>query len=185
MTTPTPTPPTPQEASTKPPPPGVSSTSAAPPNIPSPSSKQAAKRTWFPNPPDRRWCSDNTYLEDKHDIVHILEEGFLTLPSADSYAFWCPMTPTRKRKPPDMAFSMQSDHYFAVYAGWKNEADDERRQSWLQLVMDKIRSHGVGTYIGESDFSVRPDLYWAEDNESRLKEIRRRWDPYGRFCGFP
>ncbi|GFG25704.1 6-hydroxy-D-nicotine oxidase [Aspergillus udagawae] len=137
------------------------------------------------NPPDRRWCSANTYLEDKHDVVSILEEGFLTLPSPDSYAFWCPIAPTSKRKLPDMAFSMQSDHYFAVYTGWKDEADDGRCQSWLQLVMDKIKAYGVGAYIGDSDFSVRPDRYWAKDNEGRLREIRRRWDPDSRFCGFP
>ncbi|KAF7155100.1 hypothetical protein CNMCM5623_005308 [Aspergillus felis] len=137
------------------------------------------------NPLDHRWCSDNTYLEDKHDVADILEEGFLTLPSPDSYAFWCPITPTSKRKLPDMAFSMQSDYYFAVYAGWKDEADDERCQSWLQLVMDRIRPYGVGAYIGESDYSKRPDRYWADDNESRLKEVCRRWDPDSRFCGFP
>lgn len=139
------------------------------------------------NPQGHRWCSSNTYLESKADvdIVDILEGGFLTLPSAASYAFWCPITPTSRRKLPDMAFSMQSDYYFAVYAGWADEVDDERCQSWLQRVMDKIKPHGIGAYIGDSDFEVRPDRYWAKDNESRLREIRRRWDPDGRFCGFP
>ncbi|RHZ44291.1 uncharacterized protein CDV56_100980 [Aspergillus thermomutatus] len=136
------------------------------------------------NPQGHRWCSDSTYLETK-DVVDILEEGFLTLPSTDCYAFWCPITPTSKRKLPDMAFSMQSDHYFAVYAGWEDEPDDQRCQSWLQLVMNKIKPHGVGAYIGDSDFCVLPDRYWTQDNESRLKKIRQRWDPDSRLCGFP
>jgi hypothetical protein len=43
---------------------------------------------------------------------------------------------------------------------------------------------GEGLYIGDSDFSRRPDRFMAAGNFERLREIRARRDPDGRFIPY-
>jgi hypothetical protein len=94
------------------------------------------------------------------------------------------MNPCSQRKLPDMALSMQSDHYFALYTVWQEEKDDPRCLEWVRNVMTRVEKHSVGAYLGDSDFQTRKTKYWANKNAMRLMEIRRKWDPEGRICGY-
>lgn len=67
------------------------------------------------NPEKHRYCADNAYITDDADVPAVLEEAFTTLPHRKSFALWYAMNPCSQRKLPDMALSMQSDHYFALY----------------------------------------------------------------------
>ncbi|KAJ5682092.1 uncharacterized protein N7477_002032 [Penicillium maclennaniae] len=55
---------------------------------------------------------------------------------------------------------------------------------WVRSIMEKVERHSVGAYLGDSDFQVRKTKFWADENAKRLMEIRRRWDPTGRICGY-
>lgn len=138
------------------------------------------------HPKKHRYCADNLYLRNEADVPSLLEEACFSLPHQKSYLFWTSMRPWSRRKLPEMALSMRSDHYFAVYAIWKNEGDDHRCTKWLQQVMSKLEGESIGSYIGDSDFELRLAEYWTVDNSKRLGQIRDEWDPHGQLNrGYP
>ncbi|KAH7391986.1 hypothetical protein BKA66DRAFT_580070 [Pyrenochaeta sp. MPI-SDFR-AT-0127] len=136
------------------------------------------------NPKNHRYCSDNAYVNNDSDVASVIEEAFTTLPSHKSFALWYAMAPTSQRPLPDMALSMHSDHYLALYTIWEAVEDDNICQSWVSDVMNRIAPHSVGQYLGDSDFQVRNTKYWGEDQGKKLMEIREMWDPEGRVCGY-
>lgn len=136
------------------------------------------------NPSKHRYCAENAYIENDADVPAVLEEAFTTLPHKKAFALWYAMNPCSRRKLPDMALSMQSDHYFALYTVWETESDDARCQAWVKNIMKKVERKSVGAYLGDSDFQVRRTKFWADDNAKRLMSIRQKWDPQGRICGY-
>ncbi|KAI0477769.1 FAD binding domain protein [Xylariaceae sp. FL0804] len=138
------------------------------------------------NPEGHRYCVENAYVrDDVADVPAVLERAFTTLPSRESFALYFAMNPTSRRPPPaDMALSMQSDHYFAIYSVWKDTADDAKCVDWTRDVIRGIEPHAAGSYMGDADFQHRRTRYWSAENGRRLAEIRRRWDPDGVFCGY-
>ncbi|CAI7614151.1 hypothetical protein N7533_013334 [Penicillium manginii] len=136
------------------------------------------------NPEKHRYCTDNAYIDNDADVPSVLEEAFTTLPHRKAFALWYAMNPCSRRELPDMALSMQSDHYFALYTVWEDESDDNRCRAWVKNVMEKVERHSVGAYLGDSDFQVRRTKFWADDNAKRLMDIRRKRDPQGRICGY-
>lgn len=136
------------------------------------------------NPEGHRYCAENAYIRNEADVPAVLEEAFTTLPHRKAFALWYAMYPCSRRKLPDMALSMQSDHYFALYTVWEEARDDARCQGWVADVMQKVAPHAVGAYLGDSDFQARKTKFWADDNARRLMGLRRRFDPEGRICGY-
>lgn len=135
-------------------------------------------------PQGHRYCADNTFLKNDADIAAVLEPAFTTLPTKKSLTLWSSMVPCSRRKLPDMALSMQSDHYFVLYGVWEHEHDDLRCQSWVGNIMTEVGKHSVGAYVGEYDFQTRRSKLWGDKQFKELMEIRRKWDPEGRFCGY-
>jgi len=136
------------------------------------------------NPHGHRYCSDNAYIHNDADVASVLEEAFTTLPSRKSFALWYAMGPVSRRPLPDMALSMHSDHYFALYTIWETVNDDDRYQYWTQDIMAKVEPHSIGQYLGDSDFQVRNTKYWGDEQGRRLMQIREEWNPDGRICGY-
>ncbi|KAI0394236.1 FAD-binding domain-containing protein [Xylariaceae sp. FL0594] len=146
-----------------------------------------------------RYCSDNAYISnDADDVPGVLEKAFTTLPSKRSFALYFAMNPTSRRQQgrAEMAHSLQSDHYFAVYSIWDDYGDDDDNNSkgeeeesrctdWVRDVMGDVERHSVGSYLGDADFRRRPDTrFWGRKEGERLREVRRKWDPEGRICGY-
>lgn len=136
------------------------------------------------NPSGHRYCTDNVYLNNDADVSAILEKAFTTLPSKKAFTLWYSMDPCSRRKLPDMALSMQTDHYFALYTIWEDEKDDERCQAWVRSIMKGVERHSQGAYLGDSDFQIRRTRFWGDEQGKKLMEIRRKWDPEGRICGY-
>lgn len=135
------------------------------------------------NPEGHRYCVDNSYVGNDEDVSAVLEEAFTTLPNKKSFSLYFSMTPT-SRRPTNMCVSMHSDHYFALYTVWEDAADDERCTNWVHDIMRKVERHSIGSYLGDSDFQTRRTMYWDEESGKKLMELRRKWDPKGRICGF-
>ncbi|TQN69593.1 6-hydroxy-D-nicotine oxidase, partial [Colletotrichum shisoi] len=72
---------------------------------------------------------------------------------------------------PDMALSMQSDHYFALYTCYPTRTA-------------RTTSGARGGYLGDADFRYRRTRFWGEEQGRRLMALRRTWDPEGRVAGF-
>ncbi|KAE8453254.1 hypothetical protein EG329_011321 [Mollisiaceae sp. DMI_Dod_QoI] len=136
------------------------------------------------NPLNHRYCSDNAYISESCDVTSVLETAFKTLPNRKSFALWFSMAPGSRRVLPDMALSMQSDHYFALYTIWEDEMDDERCRTWVHDVMKDITPSSVGAYLGDSDFQQRKTKFWTDENAARLMKLRKKWDPKGVICGY-
>ncbi|KAL2844818.1 hypothetical protein BJY01DRAFT_263783 [Aspergillus pseudoustus] len=136
------------------------------------------------NPDGHRYAVDNAYINNDADLPKVLEEAFTTLPHRKAFTLWYAMNPCSRRELSDMALSVQSDHYLALYAVWEDEKDDTRCQGWVKGVMQRVQRHSVGAYLGDSDFQERQTRYWSESNGAQLREIRRKWDPTGRICGY-
>lgn len=136
------------------------------------------------NPTGHRYCADNGYVKNDADVVSVLEPGFTTLPTTKAFALWYAMAPCSRRELPDMALSMQSDHYFALYTIWEDEKDDQFCQQWVRNVMEEVAPHCEGAYLGDSDFQVRQTRFWTDEKARSLRAIRRSRDPEGRLCGY-
>lgn len=147
------------------------------------------------NPANHRYCVDNAYVRNEADVPAVLEEAFMHLPSRKSFSLYFAMAPTSRRTHynydgadptggASMAVSMQSDHYFALYTVWEDEKDDEHCITQTHRIMKGIEKHSVGSYLGDADMQKRDVKFWRDGNAKRLMEIRRKWDPAGRICGF-
>ncbi|KAH9907509.1 FAD-binding domain-containing protein [Xylariomycetidae sp. FL2044] len=135
-------------------------------------------------PPGYRYCSENAYVADDADVPAVLEPAFTTLPAPMAFALYFAMAPTSRRPLPDMALSMQSDHYFALYTVWDDAADDARCTAWVHDIMRRVERQSVGSYLGDADFRHRRTRFWSEEKGGKLMAIRRKWDPEGRICGY-
>lgn len=158
------------------------------------------------NPEGHRYCSENAYVRNDEDVPSVLEEAFTTLPHRKAFAIYFGMAPTSRRAHyamavaanangdsnaidnesyvGSMAMSMQSDHYFAVYTVWETPEDDERCIAWTHDVIRRVERFSAGSYLGDADFQHRRTKFWQDGNARQLMEIRRRWDPEGRICGY-
>ncbi|KAJ6119395.1 hypothetical protein N7523_003675 [Penicillium sp. IBT 18751x] len=134
-------------------------------------------------PHGHRYFVENAWLQNDADVAAVLETAFTALPTKNSMVLWQSMVPCSRRKLPEMALSMQSDHYFAFYGIWEDENDDHHCQSVISEIMSKVEKYSVGSYLGELDFRVRESKYWQKSQQTRILEIRRKWDPEGRICG--
>ncbi|KAK4232632.1 FAD binding domain protein [Podospora fimiseda] len=141
------------------------------------------------NPPFHHYRSDNIYLpNDLDSIPCLLEPIFTFLPTPKSSALWFSLSPTSQKgfSSDDMALSLQTDHYVALYAVWEEEKDDEKCEEWIRK-LGGIQNEG--SYLGDADFSFREYgvdgwRFWGEGVRERLEVVRKKWDGEGRVCGF-
>lgn len=151
------------------------------------------------NPEGHRYCSENAYVSNDADVPAVLERAFTTLPHRKAFALYYSMYPTSRRPhyrnyggehagyqgdAGSMALSMHTDHYFALYTVWEDEKDDEKCVGWTHSVAREVERSADGSYLGDSDFQHRRTKFWRDENAKRLMEIRRKWDPEGRICGY-
>ena len=136
------------------------------------------------NPEDHRYAVDCTWTDaPARELAPHLRAVWSELPTEHSFAIWYGWSPAGPL--PDMAFSIEGRAYLATYAIWSDPADDKRHRDW---VVGHTRSLAVavgkGVYLGDTDFTRRPDRFVSETNFARLEEIRRRRDPDGLFCSY-
>src|SRR5262249_7981246 len=101
------------------------------------------------NPEAHRYAADNAWIQGEANVVApALREAFATLPTSKSFGLWFSMAPLRTL--PDMALSLQTEIYFALYVIWENETDDERCRRWLAEQMKRLEPISEGLYLGDS-----------------------------------
>jgi hypothetical protein len=135
------------------------------------------------NPEGHRWVVNNAWLEGSPEKVSkILTPAFTTLPNPKAFSLWYSMAPLREL--PDMAFSMQTDIYFASYVLWEDAEDDEKNKIWLKNMMKHLEPITAGQYLGDSDFTTHGRKFISEKNYKKLEEIRAERDPNGLFHSY-
>jgi FAD/FMN-containing dehydrogenase len=136
------------------------------------------------NPENHRYAVDCTWTDARAgELAPHLRALWAELPTEHSFAIWYGWSPSRPL--PDMAFSVEGRAYLATYAIWPDPADDERHRDWVVRRMGRLAGAvGKGVYLGDTDFTRRPDRFLSDENFRRLEEIRRRRDPDGLFCSY-
>lgn len=86
-----------------------------------------------------------------------------------------------------MMLSMQSDHYFSVYAVWEEEKDDGVCDGWVRDVFARLEEQEgtlAGSYLGDADFQFRKagGKFWGE-GRGDPRDVKAKWDGEGRICG--
>jgi FAD/FMN-containing dehydrogenase len=137
------------------------------------------------NPDYHRYFADNAFLTGSAaDVTPALVPAFTDLPTPKTFTVLGDFTPLLSRRPPDMALSVQTDLYFAAYVIGDGPDDDAHCRGWLDATMARVAPHSAGCYLGDSDFTVRPDRIMSDTAWSRFEQIRDARDPEGRFPGY-
>ncbi|KAK7726217.1 hypothetical protein SLS63_007731 [Diaporthe eres] len=144
--------------------------------------EEAEKAVWAEN---HRYIADTVWLGQDSDMVSVCKEAFMDIPDC-GVAFWEPMNPVSRRDPPskDMALSITTDYYIALYAIYPDSNDDAENEAWVKKYMATLTPYAVGTYLGDHDIQMRETKYWSDEAGEKLMAIRKKWDPEGRICGY-
>ncbi|CUM67398.1 uncharacterized protein PRCAT00005092001 [Priceomyces carsonii] len=134
------------------------------------------------NPQGHRYKTDNVYLRSNVDVAKVLEPSFTSIPNRKTFCLYFSMDPLTKLE--DMALSMQTEHYVAIYSVWDNQKDDTVISNWLTRNFRVLEKHSRGAYLGDSDFETRKTRFWAREQHSKLNNLRLKYDPERRFCGY-
>jgi hypothetical protein len=135
------------------------------------------------NPEGHRWVVNNAWLEgEKEDITRLMLPAFTALPNPKAFSLWYSMSPLRQL--PDMAFSLQTEIYYATYNLWEDEKDDEMNKTWLKNIINHIAPITAGQYLGDSDFTAHQRKFISNEHFEKLEKIRKKRDPNGRFHSY-
>jgi FAD/FMN-containing dehydrogenase len=135
------------------------------------------------NPEGHRYAVDCTWTDARAaELAPLLRDLWSQLPTEHSFAIWYGWAPDKPLR--DMAFSIEGHAYLATYAIWTDPADDDRHRDWVLAHTRRLAELGKGVYLGDTDFTRRPDRFMTDENFARLQQIRARRDPDGLFCSY-
>jgi hypothetical protein len=113
----------------------------------------------------------------------MLRELWGELDTEHSFSIWYGWAPARPL--PDMAFSVQADVYIATYVIYTDPADDARYSEWVHgRTAALAAAHGLGAYLGDTDFTRRQDRFLSDGAYRRLAAVRAERDPDGLFASY-
>lgn len=129
----------------------------------------------------RRYRTDNILTDRGDDAVAILAAHLPSQPSSATL----PLLIWRGASSwSDAAYSASGRWFFSTYAQWNEDADDEANRGWLKSLYDQLATVASGCYINEFDLEERSGSAhrcYSTENWSRLRQLRRRYDPHGVF----
>lgn len=141
-------------------------------------------------PEGRRYAADVLWSgAPVADVMRALAASTRAAPSPDSFALCVPIPPLPEGAPPppDMAFSLVRPVFAGVYGCWSEASEDAANAAWLRGVQRDVAGLSDGHYVGESDLTASDDRArrsFTPEAWRRLADVRRRWDPEGRFFSF-
>jgi hypothetical protein len=136
------------------------------------------------NPEGHRYAVDCAWSDATADVLAPrLLDVWRALDTEHSFSIWYGWAPPDRR--PDMAFSVEGNVYVATYLIYTDEADDEKYRTRVHDQTAAIsREGGVGVYLGDTDFTRRPDRFLSDESFRRLAEVRAQRDPRNRFTTY-
>lgn len=139
---------------------------------------KAGEKTLFL--PQTRWSADNMWIQGSIDpILPTLRHIAETQPPAPSHVLWLNWNPPATR--PDMAFSIESRTYLALYGGVRKASDAARHADWATQHMRTLEPFSHGIQLADENTARRPARFLTEENRVRLERIRAQRDPDGLF----
>ena len=123
------------------------------------------------------------------DVIRATKDHIVTMPSSKTVFMLAIFTGAAgaPATPPDAAFSMTGALYGGPWTMWDDAAEDAANIAWHDEVMRLLKPHVAGHYVGETDTVGHPEylpLSFTPENWQRLADLRRKYDPEGRFFDF-
>jgi hypothetical protein len=136
------------------------------------------------NPDGYRYAVDCAWTDaDADTLAPLLLDIWRSLDTTHSFSIWYGWHPVRDL--PDMAFSVEGNVYVATYLIYPDAADDEKYRTRVHEQTAAIAADGgVGVYLGDTDFTRRPDRFLSDENFRRLQDVRVQRDPEGRIASY-
>ncbi len=130
--------------------------------------------------PDCKWFTDNSWLKSPiGPALPAIRRIAETQPEAPSHAYWQVWNPARP--PRDMAFSLISQSYFALYGSFKRGRGTPDEERWSTEGAVALQEYSVGIQLGDENLARRPAQFMKPENFEKLQEIRGKYDPESRF----
>ena len=134
-------------------------------------------------PPGAHYAADNMWTGASADaLLPSMRKIAETLPPAPSHMMWMLWGPTQPR--PDMAFSMESDLYIALYGISPDAAGEAASQAWVTARMRELEHLADGIQLADENLDARPFRFLADASFKRLEALRSKYDPDGLFHSY-
>lgn len=135
-------------------------------------------------PEGHRYLTDNLWVRPSEAAVwRDAKFVFESLPSDRSHIVLAPWVPQAH---PNAAFGLQSEMSFHVYAVYDEPSEDQAMLAWRADALGRVQPHSLnGGKVNDSNLFVRPMAVLTTESSGRLEELRQRYDPQGRFDGYP
>ncbi|GAA1001753.1 FAD-binding oxidoreductase [Subtercola frigoramans] len=85
---------------------------------------------------------------------------------------------------PSMAFSIEGDFFYGLYAEWGDPEEDDKLTRWVTDHMRAVEPFATGTALSDENLLNRPSPFMSAENLRHLDDLRATWDPDGRFVSW-
>ena len=135
----------------------------------------------------KRYLADNMWTHASFDHLwpnlEIMLKAWPPAPSHLEMFNWG--ADLSKAQRPSMAYSVEDDFYYALYAAWDDPADDEKYTNWVTEHMQAWEPYSTGIQLADENLINRPYRFVTDDNLLRLDDLRATWDPDWTFVSWP
>lgn len=83
-----------------------------------------------------------------------------------------------------MAYSVEDELYYGLYAAWTNPADSRTYTNWVTNHMRAWEPYASGIQLADENLINRPYRFVTDENLQRLDVLRAGWDPDGLFVSW-
>jgi hypothetical protein len=134
----------------------------------------------------KRYVADNMWTHASFDdLWPNFQEMLKTWPPAPSHMVvynWGGYSGQPER--PSMAYSVEDDIYYGLYAAWEDQADDKEYTNWVTSHVRAWEPYSTGIQLADENLVNRPYRFVTGDNLRRLDQLRATWDPGQRFISW-
>jgi hypothetical protein len=133
-----------------------------------------------------RWVADNMGTRaDFRELWPTLKEMIETWPAGwRSHLLVFNWDHDGQPERPPMAFSVEGDLFYSLYAAWNDPAEDERHINWVTDHMRAWEPFATGTMLADENLLNRPFPFVSAEKFRLLDELRAEWDPDGLFVSW-
>ncbi len=144
--------------------------------------KAAEKVIFWPN---TRWATDNMWLKNGpvDSLLPKIQHMVDTQPPPPAHTLWMNWNPISSARP-DMAFSLESQTYFALYGGQQDKKDAEKHKNWATENARAMEENSIGVQLADENLARRSAPFMARENFEKLEMLRKKYDPDQRFFSY-
>ncbi|HET6393109.1 MAG TPA: FAD-binding oxidoreductase [Blastococcus sp.] len=134
----------------------------------------------------KRWMADNVGTRaDFRDLWPTVQDLVETWPDSwESHVLIFNWDNDAQPPRPPMAFDLEGDLFYSVYAAWDDPAEDDEHIRWVTDHVRALEPTATGTMLADENLAHRPFRFMSDENLLRLDELRTRWDPDGLFVAW-